>query len=575
MRTPTKERFAGALAKTIHDDLASPVDQARDRAAGLFRGLRIRPTIELDPDDGDLSFSFRASRTGSDIDDTIEHLLELPGRIAAERKRRIALVFDEFQEVMALDPKLPNLMRSVFQSQPRRRARLPRQQAARDAVDLQRPQRALLAQHPADGARTTAGGRARGPSAGPVRGNRARRRRRGDPPAPRRDRWSPLRDAGARVLHLGARAPRTRGTREGRRGGPRERAQRRAQQSLRDCGTDARATSDSSCSPSARAAQSLFSEETRERKGLPAATFVQRAVKSLVRDDIVEQLPDRRYRLAEPFLAEWLDRDRSTTDGARRGATMRIWIDMTNSPHVPFFRPLIALLEERGHEVHVSARDFAQTLELLDAAGHPPRHRRTATRGCRAGGEGPRDGLAPAGAPGAGRAATALRHRPLTRLARAAARRSDRWACPSAYAYDYEFARAQHTLGSRAATRVVVPDVDPAGAARPARRHDRQGAPLPGAEGGVLPRGARTGPAVLEALGLDPSRCSPSCALLPRSRSTIVTATRSSRTSSSASATTPAFRRWSCPVRRRSATRSARRRFRRSSCRSTRSTHRA
>ena len=58
-------------------------------------------------------------------------------------------------------------------------------------------------------------------------------------------------------------------------------------------------------------AQSLFSEETRERKGLPAATFVQRAVKSLVRDDTVEQLPDRRYRLAEPFLAEWLDRDRS------------------------------------------------------------------------------------------------------------------------------------------------------------------------------------------------------------------------------------------------------------------------
>jgi predicted glycosyltransferase len=28
---------------------------------------------------------------------------------------------------------------------------------------------------------------------------------------------------------------------------------------------------------------------------------------------------------------------------------------------------------------------------------------------------------------------------------------------PSSYAYDYEFARAQHTLGSRAATRVVVP----------------------------------------------------------------------------------------------------------------------
>ncbi|MBM3677781.1 MAG: DUF354 domain-containing protein, partial [Actinobacteria bacterium] len=50
---------------------------------------------------------------------------------------------------------------------------------------------------------------------------------------------------------------------------------------------------------------------------------------------------------------------------------MRAWIDMTNSPHVPFFRPLIRLLEERGHEVVVSARAFAQTLELLDDAGVP------------------------------------------------------------------------------------------------------------------------------------------------------------------------------------------------------------
>ena len=48
---------------------------------------------------------------------------------------------------------------------------------------------------------------------------------------------------------------------------------------------------------------------------------------------------------------------------------MKVWIDMTNSPHVPFFRPLIRLLEEHGHDVSVSARDFAQTLELLDAAG--------------------------------------------------------------------------------------------------------------------------------------------------------------------------------------------------------------
>src|SRR6478609_3567294 len=48
---------------------------------------------------------------------------------------------------------------------------------------------------------------------------------------------------------------------------------------------------------------------------------------------------------------------------------MRVWIDVTNSPHVVFFRPLAGLLEARGHEVTITARDFAQTLELLEDAG--------------------------------------------------------------------------------------------------------------------------------------------------------------------------------------------------------------
>jgi uncharacterized protein len=147
---------------------------------------------------------------------------------------------------------------------------------------------------------------------------------------------------------------------------------------------------------------------------------------------------------------------------------MRIWIDVTNSPHVPFFRPLIALLEERGHEVRVSARAFAQTLELLEAAdiAHDV--------------VGPPHG-------GAGRAGKIRAMGSRLRALRA-------WARPqhfdvalshashelplaarslgirSAYAYDYEFARAQHTLGSRAATRVVVP------AAIPQERLDRLGA---------------------------------------------------------------------------------------------------
>jgi uncharacterized protein len=48
---------------------------------------------------------------------------------------------------------------------------------------------------------------------------------------------------------------------------------------------------------------------------------------------------------------------------------MRVWIDITNSPHVPIFRPLIRILEGRGDEVVVTARRYAQTLELLDLHG--------------------------------------------------------------------------------------------------------------------------------------------------------------------------------------------------------------
>src|SRR5438045_2527580 len=45
MKTPTKERLAAALAKTLYDDIASSVGQAFERAADLFRGLRVRPTM--------------------------------------------------------------------------------------------------------------------------------------------------------------------------------------------------------------------------------------------------------------------------------------------------------------------------------------------------------------------------------------------------------------------------------------------------------------------------------------------------------------------------------------------------
>jgi uncharacterized protein len=51
---------------------------------------------------------------------------------------------------------------------------------------------------------------------------------------------------------------------------------------------------------------------------------------------------------------------------------MRIWIDLANSPHVPFFRALIPEFVARGHQVEITARDFAQTVELALNAGLTP-----------------------------------------------------------------------------------------------------------------------------------------------------------------------------------------------------------
>jgi len=43
-----------------------------------------------------------------------------------------------------------------------------------------------------------------------------------------------------------------------------------------------------------------------------------------------------------------------------------IWIDLINSPHVMFFRPIIRELHRRGFETVVTARNFAQTIELCE-----------------------------------------------------------------------------------------------------------------------------------------------------------------------------------------------------------------
>ncbi len=122
MKTPTKEKLASALARSIYRDLAKgkavkAKEQAKDQLK-MFAGLRIAPVITVNPEDASFSFSFSTSHAEEDIDATLERLFELPAQLAAEQKKRVVLYFDEFQEIIDIDPKLPTLMRAVFQEQP-------------------------------------------------------------------------------------------------------------------------------------------------------------------------------------------------------------------------------------------------------------------------------------------------------------------------------------------------------------------------------------------------------------------------------------------------------------------------
>ena len=137
---------------------------------------------------------------------------------------------------------------------------------------------------------------------------------------------------------------------------------------------------------------------------------------------------------------------------------MRVWVDLTNSPHVLVMRPLIEAMREDGHEVEVTARDFSQTLELCERLGIA----HTAIGRHRGG------GLASKGVGLVSRSVAlarwargrgfdvAMGHGSNDVTLAAALLR-----IPSATAFDYEWATAQHNVNCRLARAVVVPRVIP------------------------------------------------------------------------------------------------------------------
>jgi predicted glycosyltransferase len=95
-------------------------------------------------------------------------------------------------------------------------------------------------------------------------------------------------------------------------------------------------------------------------------------------EHVVHQYGDKSWnalpREVASFVYGALDRKEASFPGhnvAERGSAppVKIWIDLDNTPHVPFFIPIIRELENRGHRVVVTARDAFQVCELAKQKG--------------------------------------------------------------------------------------------------------------------------------------------------------------------------------------------------------------
>jgi uncharacterized protein len=182
---------------------------------------------------------------------------------------------------------------------------------------------------------------------------------------------------------------------------------------------------------------------------------------------------------------------------------VRLWFDMTAPAHPLVLRPIIERLRAQGHDVTVTARDYAQTLEILDRLGMEhirlgrhggaSRSRKLAAlvgRTWRMGRLGRRRGFDLAVAHGS------------NDLALAAARLR----IPALNTFDYEFAVQQHRIGCRLARRVMVPEAIPPERLRRFGVDDRKLARYPGLKEEYYLADFEADPAVLDQLALDRGR---------------------------------------------------------------------
>lgn len=142
----------------------------------------------------------------------------------------------------------------------------------------------------------------------------------------------------------------------------------------------------------------------------------------------------------------------------------RLWVDMTNSPHVLVLRPIIDEFRRRGWDVDVTAREFAQTLPLLERFDIPytliGRHRGRAMLA-------KAWGLVSRSAAmvrfGAGKGYDLALSHASNDLPVA----SRLLSIPHVTMFDYEFAKLSHHINVRLSVKALVPDAIPLEAVAP------------------------------------------------------------------------------------------------------------
>jgi uncharacterized protein len=182
---------------------------------------------------------------------------------------------------------------------------------------------------------------------------------------------------------------------------------------------------------------------------------------------------------------------------------MRVWVDLTNSPHVLVMRPIVRALEQRGAEVLVTARDFAQTLDLCERHG----------LACEAIGRHRGGRLAAKGVGLASRSAALVRWARGRRIDIAFGHGSNDVSVaaallriPSSTAFDYEWATVQHQVNCRLCRAVVVPDAIPPERLAPYGATAAKLRRYAGLKEEYYLADFEPDPGVLGELGLDPAR---------------------------------------------------------------------